>query len=303
MAFNVSSITKYTNETAQALVKKAVATGKTIDLVSLIPGVKYKETLNILDNTISVQSATCGFSSNGAVAFKQRVIEVTPLEVKESLCEKTLGQYFLGQSMKAGSPKDEELGMILAESYVDKIKEFNELNIWKGKTTSPVYGKIDGFITKMIADSATIDPGSIAGPFTSSTIIAAVDKMVASIPEAILDKPDLTLFMSMAYYNMYTAALRTANLYQGNAGNTQEAGNYVCFVPGVPVKVVGTAGLTGTNYLVLTYASNLVVGTDLMNENEKFDIWYSQDNDEVRVNIQWKLGVQFYFPEFIVINA
>ena len=63
-----------------------------------------------------------------------------------------------------------------------------------------------------------------------------------------------------------------------------------------------TKGLTGTNYIFGTYAENMVVSTDLTNEEEKFDIWYSQDNDEVRVNIQWKIGVQIYFPQFVVTN-
>ena len=90
MAFNVSSISKFTNETSQELVKKAVLTGKTANLVTILPGVKYKETLNLLENTITVADASCGFNPAGSVAFSQRVIEVAPLEVKDSLCEKTL---------------------------------------------------------------------------------------------------------------------------------------------------------------------------------------------------------------------
>lgn len=297
MAFSVSGLTKFTNETSQALIQKAVATGRTMDIVTVIPGIKYKETLNLLANTISVQNATCGFTSNGSVAFTQRVIEVTSLEVKESLCEKTLEQYFLGQSMKAGSPKDEELGMILADSYINNIQNYNELQIWAGTTAS---GKIDGLLNKIVNDSGTVNVSGYTAPFTSSTIIAGVDKVVATLPEAILNRNDLVIFGSYALYNMYTAALRTANLYQGNAGNV--GSDYSCMIPGTNVKFYATTGLAGKNYLVGTYAANIVVGTDLMNENEKFDIWYSQDNDEVRVNIQWKIGVQYYFPEHIVIN-
>ena len=306
MAFNVSSINAYVNETAEQLIKKAVLTGKTIDMVKLVPGIKYKETINILDNTISVQNATCGFTSNGSVAFKQREIEVTALEVKESLCEKTLEQYFIGQWMKAGSPKEEQLGAILADSYVEKIKENIELNIWLGNQhTSPVYGKIDGLIYLLSQESTRVTatlPGSpdpMIGPFTANNIIAVINEMVASIPEAILMRPDLVLFLSYANYNLYTAALRTANLFHYNGDNGQ---NFETFVPGTNVKVVATHGLTGTDNLVLTYAENIVVGTDLVNEDEKFDIWYSRDNDEVRVNIQWKIGVQVAFPEHVVVN-
>lgn len=304
MAFNVSSINAYTNETAQQLVKKAVLAGKTMSMVTVVPGIKYKETLNIIDNTISVQNATCGFESNGSIPFKQREVTVTALEVKESLCEKTLEQYFMGQWMKPGSPKDAELGPLLADSYIEKIKEYNELNIWKGGIGSPGYGEIDGLITILSSETTrlTVELGSpdiMAGPFTSSNIVSAVDAMVAATPEAILNKTDLTLFMSYANYNLYTAALRSENLYHYSG---ESGADFECYVPGTSVKAVATHGLISTDYMVLTYASNIVVGTDLMNEEEKFDIWYSRDNDEVRVNIQWKIGTEVYFPEHCVCN-
>ena len=302
MAFNVSSISKFTNETRQELVKKAVLTGKTMNLVTILPGVKYKETLNLLENTITVADASCGFKSAGSVAFSQRVVEVAPLEVKDSLCEKTLEQYYLGQMMKPGSPKDEELGPILGDSYVEKIKEYNEKAVWLGNTGSTgANGKVQGFIA--ILDAAGTGAGGYveagdAGA-TAGTIVASVDAMVAAVPDAISGRDDLTLFMSYANYKVYCLALRTANFYHYDANMGPD---FEIYVPGTNVKVVATHGLQGSNRMVLTYAENLVIGTDLLNEEEKFDIWYSMDNDEVRVNIQWKLGCQVYFPEFVVMN-
>jgi hypothetical protein len=42
----------------------------------------------------------------------------------------------------------------------------------------------------------------------------------------------------------------------------------------------------------LAAASNLYVGTDLLSDAEDFKIFYSQDNDEVRLLAKWKIGVQ-----------
>lgn len=299
MAFSLGTLNPFVNETAMQLVKKAVLTGKTIDMVSLVPGIKYKQTLNILDNDPYVAYATCGFSSSGSVAITQREIQVTAFEIKESLCEKNLEQYFVGQWMKAGSPKEEELGPILAESYVEKVKAYNEVQIWTGDyNTSSV--SMDGILTILSASGNTKNVSGSAGTHTANNIIAHVDAMVAATPEAILDKTDLVLFMSYANYMLYTSALRTANLY--NYKDFSNGSEFEVYIPGTTIKAVATKGLTGKNNMVLTYASNIVVGTDLANEEEKFDIWYSRDNDEVRVNIQWKLGVQVYFPEFCVTN-
>lgn len=294
MSFNVSGISKFTNEIAQGLIKKAVATGRTIDLVSIQPGIKYKETINILDNTISVRNATCGFSSNGSVAIKQRTIEVVALEIKESLCEKTLEQYFLGQSMRAGAPKDEELGMILADSYVQKVQKFNEGCIWGGTNST---NQFTGLVTLLTAEGTRVTPAGMSASYTSANIVAHVDKMVAALPEDASAESDLSLFMSFGNYNLYTAALRTANLYNYDGANGSD---YSCLIPGTSVRAYATTGLSGTTSLVLTPASNIVVGMDLQNEEEKFVILYSQDNDEVRVNIQWKMGVQVKFPEWCV---
>lgn len=305
MAFNVGSISAYTNETKEQLIEKAILTGKTLSLVSIIPGIKYKETINSLENTVTVANAVCGWSPAGTVTFNQRVIEVTALEVKDALCPKTLEKYYLGQLMKPGAPKDLELGPIVAESYVKQVQAINEKTFWQGGMGSPVYGKFNGFVKILSTEATRVDvsamgsPAVGSGPYTAATIIGIVDMMVSNTPEEILDAPGLTLFMSLGNYMLYTAALRTANLFHYNGEN---GANYETLIPGTNIKAVGIAGLTGTNYMILTYAQNLAIGTDMMNEEEKFDIWYSKDNDEVRVLIEYKYGTQVYFPEFCVTN-
>lgn len=305
MAFNVSQINPYVNETAQDLIKRMILTGETVDMVSIQPGIKYKETINILENTITLQNATCGWNPSGSVAFSQREIEVTALEVKDTLCMKDLEKYFLGQKMSAGAATENELGPILAESYVEKVKEQIELNIWQGdQDASPAVYKINGLIYLLTQEGTRVtattgSPELIHGPFTTANIISVVDAMVGAIPEDALKATDLTLFMSYANYMLYTSALRTANLFHYNGENGV---NYETFVPGTAIKVKAVKGLTGKADMVLTPASNIVVGMDMVAEEEQFDIWYSKDNDEVRVKIEFKLGVQVQFPELCVVN-
>ena len=298
MSFVISSINPYVNETKEQLIEKTILVGKTMDLVTVIPGIKYKESINQMANTIAVRNATCGFTPNGSIAFTQRIIEVTPLEVKDTLCPKTLETIWLAQSFKPGAPKDLELGPIIAESYVKNIRNFNEKKLWVGATGS---NSFQGFVQLLGQEVTRVqDVGSTYG-YTAShvagTIIAIVNKHITLIPEELLEE-EVTLFMSNANYDLYCAALVAANQYHYTADATKRS----MIVPGTGVRLEGMLGLTGTNYMVLTVASNLIVGTDMMNEDEKFDIWYSQDNDEVRVNVQWKYGTQCYWPEFCVCN-
>jgi hypothetical protein len=46
----------------------------------------------------------------------------------------------------------------------------------------------------------------------------------------------------------------------------------------------------------------MVVGVDLMSDEERLDIFYSRDNDEVRVRANFKIGAQIAFPENFVTN-
>lgn len=300
MSFNVSSINPFVNETAESLIKRALVTGTTIDEITLQTGIKYKEKINILDNTITVADETCGtWTSAGSVAFLQREIEVHPLEIKETLCQNNLEPYWMGQNFTSGHPTENELGPILADSYIEKISEFNELNIWKGNTgTVSTYGKIDGWATILSTEGTRIT-GTATTAFTSANVIDVIDAMVAAVPEDIADKNDLVLNCSYAFYRLAVTAYTKANLYQLNIGPDAV---FEMMIPNTNIKLKARKGLTGTTHLILTYMSNLVVGVDLMNEWDKLDIFYERGVDALKVLAKWKIGCQVAFPQHVVCN-
>ena len=48
--------------------------------------------------------------------------------------------------------------------------------------------------------------------------------------------------------------------------------------------------------------SNLFYATDLQGDEEKFELWYSQDNREFRLAIEFIAGVQYAFGDEIVLG-
>ena len=42
---------------------------------------------------------------------------------------------------------------------------------------------------------------------------------------------------------------------------------------------------------------------DMMDDAEKFEMWYSKDFDEYRLAIQYNLGVQFAFADELVVGG
>jgi hypothetical protein len=71
-------------------------------------------------------------------------------------------------------------------------------------------------------------------------------------------------------------------------------------LPGTPIKVVALQGLNGTNKIYASRLSNLFLGTDLLNEEEKFEIFYAKEADQVRFVSEFKMGVNFAFPDEMV---
>ena len=79
-----------------------------------------------------------------------------------------------------------------------------------------------------------------------------------------------------------------------------EAANGQFFLPGTNVKVMAVQGLNSTGKIVASRISNLFLGTDLLNEEERFEIFYAKEADQVRFVAEFKMGVNFAFPDEIV---
>ena len=201
--------------------------------------------------------------------------------------------------MSAGSYNESiPFEQMYAEELTEQTNQMLENLAWSGDTGGA--GQLiytDGFIKLIDADGAVVT-GTALG-LVAATIVAAIDEMVAAVPADAIDATDLTLFCGYDTYRIYATALRNANLYHYNG---EEGSDFSMMIPGTNVKICAVSGLTGTSRIFLAEASNLFAGTDLLNDSESFKIFYSEDNDEVRVIQKFKIGFNFAFPARIVSN-
>lgn len=176
--------------------------------------------------------------------------------------------------------------------YVKGVNKEMEKLIWQGDKGRG--DLINGFI--QIAQNA--DSASTIAKTTSQGASAyeAVKEALALIPEEIMD--EAVIFVGPAIFRAYLQDLVAANLYHFNPadGDKNEM-----FIPGSSVKVRKASGLAGTNYLYATNPKNMVYGADLLNAREEFKVWYSEDNDVVRLRAKWNAGVQTLFPDYVVL--
>jgi hypothetical protein len=104
---------------------------------------------------------------------------------------------------------------------------------------------------------------------------------------------DLVVFMSYANYRLYVQALTKANFFQNYIGSSTQIGgeaNAFAVHPNSTVKVYPTLGLNGSGKVVIGPAQYFVVGFDALSDHEKLDMWWSRDNDEIRIRGNYNYG-------------
>jgi len=304
MAFDVSALTNYTKENEALLVTSSVLGAKTASLIkaqgNVMVGVKSAEKINIMDTDAIFQAGgSCGFNASGTTTFTQRTVTVGKIKVNESLCPKSLESKYLQKALPEGSRYD---SIAFAAEYSDKkaarIAAQLETAIWQGDTASVNVNlnKFDGLV-KLIGTSAVESNnatyfGSTATSITSTNVIAVVDALYRAIPASVVAKDDMTIFMSQDVFRTYTIALKNANMFNYSFDGKADS-EFV--LPGTSIKVVATPGLNGVSKLYAMRLSNAFLGTDLLNEEERYELFYAKEADEVRFVAEFKLGVNVAF--------
>jgi len=312
MAFDVSTLAAYTEQNEALLVTDSVLGAKTAALIksagNVMVGVKSAETINIMDTDAIFQAGgSCGFNASGSTTFTQRTVTVGKIKVNESLCPKDLESKYLQKALPTGSMYD---SIPFEQEFADKkaktIAEQLEISLWQGDTTSVNVNlnKFDGLV-KLIgaasgvvaANASTFISGAPLSTITAANVISIFDGVYQAIPAKVVAADDMTIFCGQDLFRTYTVALKNSGsfFYQIDVKADSEF-----VLPGTMIKVVALAGLNGTNKVYAMRLSNLFLGTDLLNEEEKFEIFYAKEADQVRFVSEFKMGVNVAFPDEIV---
>lgn len=302
MALSVSTIKDYVLANEKQLIGKAVVKGKTANLLTKQTGVKGSAYLNLLTSDPSLQAGGCGWNEAGTTTVTRRKIETGQIKVNQAFCDKDLINTALEYEVKvAVGDKTLPFEQDFVESNIKGIQKKLEELIWRGNTagsTSSHLHLFNGFITIGTTVSGVID-ATVGG--TANYIAAnpkgAIDAMVAAFPVEILDRDDLVIFVGYEIYRKYVKVLQDANLYHYTAELTKDL---EMMIPGTNIKLIGVHGLSSQNKAYGTYLGNLFLGMDMTNDEEKFLFWYSEDNSEFRMKVEFNAGVQIAFPSLMV---
>ena len=271
---------------------------KSASLLNLQTDVKWKAAINLVSVAPVLQDgSTCGWSDAGSAELSQRVITAPMIKINQAFCHKDFLKYWTGYEVKVGVGRE----TLPFEEYftsliVDEVKAANEKLIWQGDTTSDDVNLkwTDGLLKLIAADSNVVEPEIASG----ATAYDAIKAVYLAIPEKVLDKA--VIFVGADTFRQYMQEMVEKNYYH-YAANGMPVEEFI--IPGTNTRVIAVNGLNGTGKIVAARTENLFLGVDMLDDAEKFEMWFSKDFNEFRLAIEYNLGVQFAFGDEIVLGT
>ena len=302
MAYDVSNLSAYTDETSDVYLYQTIAEGTTTGLIPNVQtGIKSADKIKIVNTTGVWQAGgSCGFTASGSSTFSDRTLTVGKIKINLEWCEKTLESKYTQAQMKAGSTYE---ALTFEKEFVGQLTNNDKANVenvvWNGNTSSgdAYLARFDGFRKIIKAASGTLQTstsGSTAWSSANSRTVmqSFAAKVSASLPQFLSDS-DVVCFIGTAEYTDLKLKYIADNLYHITGEENLK-------VEGTNIPLVPVQGLSGKQEIYLMKKSNMYLGVDLEGEEDSFKIWYSMDDDVIRYKKEFKMGVQVAFPSEII---
>lgn len=289
MAVNFDGLTAYVDEQKLPLIKKAVLGAKTASLFNVQTDIKGTAAINLLAVNPTLQAGGCGWNDSGSATLSQRTIKTKMLKVNQSFCDKDFLNYWMNYEVKVGVGKEQlPFEEYFTSAVVDNINEKVEKMIWQGADTA---AEFKGILPILAAEDevVTVEPAQGASAYS------AIKEVYMAIPEEILDKA--VIFVGADTYRAFIQEMVEKNFYHYSADNTAQ--EFV--LPATTTKVVAVNGLNNTKKIVAGDPANFFIGCDMLNDVETFELWYSKDNREYRLAIQFNMGAEVAYPSEVVV--
>ena len=299
MAYDVSALPAYVQENRLPLLAAAVLKGKTVEVINRMSGVKGKAALNIVNvDATFADGSSCGFTDSSTDEFTQRVLETYLIELDKEWCWKDLiGKWNEYEYRVIAGDKSLAFEEFFLNEIARQVAAKIELMIWQGDTL--INANFQGIFGNLKTEIAGVQ-------FTAGTDYEKILEAYSKIPEEVLDKA--VIFCSASRFRGFVMGLVAANLYHYDpAAPTDEA-----IIPGTNTRVIKVNGLNNSTFKDNTLTSftdpvfcadpaNLFYGYDVEDSDRALDMWYSKDNDTIRLRLTTNIGTQVAFPNEVLV--
>lgn len=307
MAFSLGTLTAYVDQSNTELLTALQFERETSSYANIHTGVKSSKALQLLANTpIPQDGSTCAFNASGTTAITQRTIATSAVKYEDTLCPRTMEDYWTQLLLRSGQVYTEkDIPAMIIKDLIKIIQKNQETADWQGDTASgdQLRARYDGLIKIIAASTGKVS--ATASAYNATNARAIVKDIISKIPAAQKGDSDTKIFMGYDAAETYRQALMDANLYHVAAGDKQKGlmaeGSVHEIIP-----VHGLDGLTGTGgssapfIFAFDPKRNLHLGVDMEGEEDKVEMWYSQDDRNIKYSFRFRRGWQIAYPTEIV---
>lgn len=307
MAFSLGTLSAYIEDQDFPLIAQMQATGGLAEVADIQTGIKGSSNLQFLSTDVIFGADSCARVNNGTTSLTQRTITVGAIAISEDLCIKDLNGYWAQTLVKKGAAGEEEMPMEIEAVYMEK-----KMNaIQNALTIADVQGDVlsasnqlqyyDGLL-KIVDAGAPVDGNTggvtVATGITTGNVLDILDSIWSATPDNISEADDLSLWVPTSVYKKYVVALKNANLfhYSGDGEQVNLYGTNVALR-----SSVGFPGAAGTERMILTRNSNIVIGMDGDADEDAMKVRLDPVTEKnIFFDVTFKRGVQVRFVDEVV---
>ena len=307
MAFSLGTLSAYIEDQDFPLIAQMQAIGGLAEVADIQTGIKSSSHLQYLSTDVIFGSDACTRTASGTTALTQTLLTVGAIAISEDLCIKDLNGYWAQTLVKKGAAGEEEIPGEIEAVYM--AKKMNAIQ--NALTLADVQGDLlsgnnqlayyDGLLVKVDAGAA-VDGNTgavtVATTISTSNVLDILDGMWESIPDNISEAEDLSLWVPTSVYKKYVVALKNANLFHYSADGEQVK----LYGTNVALRSsVGFPGAAGSERMILTRDSNIVIGMDGDADEDAMKVRLDPVSEKsIFFDVTFKRGVAVRFIDEVV---
>ena len=292
MAFNLNALQQWTEENTDLLSAQILGT-EVLSEIAVRTGVSAGTVaLNIFSADTADSDRNCSWDPSGNMTFDQVDVVVSDRQIKQESCPVTLRDYWLAARMAPGEQGNEEV------PFEQTISDY----FLKG-----VSKNIEDFIGQAI--KAQIQPDPIPGqgpgvpvtpaPLTVANAVDQLNDLYDALSAETQMRDDVKIIMSPAAYRTAVRSFVAADLIHYNFND----GTADIYLPGTNCKLIKSSGLVGSDYLAAIAGEYVVFATGLMDDMDKFNMFYDAGSDILKTTVFYRRGLGVYNVSALATNG
>ena len=279
MAFNLNALQQWTEENTDLLSAQILGTEVLSEIAVRTAVSAGTVALNIFSADTTDAERACSWNPSGDMTFDQVDVVVSDRQIKQESCPVTLRDYWLAARMAPGEQGNEEVPFeqVISDYFLKGVSK-----------------NIEDFIGQAIQTQVTGANGAgTYGGAAALTVANAVDQLndlYDALDAETQMRDDVKIIMSPAAYRTAVRAFVAADLVHYNFND----GSQDIYLPGTSAKLIKSSGLVGSNYIAAIAGEFVVFATGLMDDMDKFNMFYDAGSDILKTTVFYRRGLGVY---------